>query len=271
MPDQRATVDQLTDELLEEEGVAPGSLHEKLAKIVGKYCRKHLVEHLRRRGRSERVEPEDGRVPSSRSPARALIEQLGPTSGQENDRRPSIREDALEKIEEVRLGPVDVLDEDDRGRRGCELFDEGNGRRVQSLAGIERMKLWSNVEPEREPEDLASLERHGHLLDGGALAQPEVLADDLPERPVRDAVAVGETTARSNDRGTLLLREHVPELVDETRLSHARLPDDRHEVRLGVCARTAVGGAQQIELAVTADEDADEVRSRPADASSPQR
>ena len=256
MPDQRATVDQFSDELLEEERVAPGSLHEKLPKIVGKDRREHLVQHLRRRGGSERVEPEDGRVPPSRSPGRALIEQLRPSSGQENDGRPSIRDDPLEKIEEVRLGPVDVLDENDRGRRGCELLDERNGRRVQSLTRIERVELWSNVEPEREPEDLASLERPGRILDGGALAQPEVLSDDLPERPVRDAIAIGETTAGSNDRGTLLRHEHIPELVDETRLSHAGLPDDRHEVRLCVCARTAVGGAKQLELTVTADEHA---------------
>jgi hypothetical protein len=170
VPDQRAAVDQLTDELLEEERVAPGCCTRSSRRSSGSTGRKHLVEHLRRREGRKRVEPENGRVPPSRSPARALIEQLRPTCGQENDRRPSIREDALEKIEQVRLGPVDVLDEDDRGRRGCELFDERNGRRVQSLAGIERMKLWSNVEPEREPEDLASLERHGHILEGGALA-----------------------------------------------------------------------------------------------------
>ena len=69
---------------------------------------------------------------------------------------------------------------------------------VQPLPRVERVELGRDVEPEREPEDLASLEAPLELLGGCALTQREVLAHDLAERPVGDPVAVRETAAGSN-------------------------------------------------------------------------
>jgi hypothetical protein len=71
----------------------------------------------------------------------------------------NVGHDPLEEIQEVDLGPVDVLDQDDSGPLRRKLVDEGDDGLVESLACIERMQLTSDVEPECQSEDLTALER----------------------------------------------------------------------------------------------------------------
>ena len=130
--DERATVDEISDELLQEERVALGSLHdegrEDRRKLDGRSTRRATAR--RRLGQRE-LEPDDGRVSPSGSPGRAPVEQLRPSSGKRRIGRPSIREDPLERIEEVLLGPVDVLDEERPGRRRVRAPRRTHDRRVQ--------------------------------------------------------------------------------------------------------------------------------------------
>ena len=92
-----------------------------------------------------------------------------------------------------------------------------------------------------------------------------MLTHDLAERPVGDAVPVCETSTRTCDRGGILGSERIPQLLYEPRLPHSGLPDDRHEMRLGVHGGPPIRRAKKLELAVTAHEDAREA----ADATRP--
>ena len=191
------------------------------------------------------------------------FEDLRPCRGDEHHGRPHVGDQPLEEIEQIRLCPVDVLDdEDDRGA-GRELLDKGHGGRMKPLARVEGMKLGCDVESEREPEDLAALETRGDLGSRNTFPECEVLAHHFAERPVRDARAVREAAARATRWSGLLRRESLPELADESRLPDARLADDRHEVRVGLRSGAPVCRAQELELRIASDENASKAAHAP--------
>jgi hypothetical protein len=96
-------------------------------------------------------------------------------------------------------------------------------------------------------------ESFGDELGRIAVSDAELLLDDLAERPVR-GVPVGETPAGAPTRLRLLLREPLPQLPGQPRLADTRVAEDRHEVRRAELDGPAVGGAEQLELGVAADE-----------------
>ena len=73
---------------------------------------------------------------------------------------------------------------------------------------------------------------------------PELLAEDLAERPVGD-VAVGEAAAGALQRLRRLLGEPAPELAHERRLADACVAHERHEVRLPLLDGVPVDRLQQ--------------------------
>ena len=83
--DEHAAVDELADELLEEERVPVGALHEQVAQLL-RHLRELLLEQLRDGVDGQRVEPEDGRVALSGSPRRPDVENLRPRRGDEHRR-----------------------------------------------------------------------------------------------------------------------------------------------------------------------------------------
>ncbi len=214
--DQDAAVDELAHELLQEEGVPVCALDHQPTDVVGKDAGKHPVEEKRGVLSRQRIEPEHRGVPPRRAPCGTNVEDLRAGGGHEHHRGTNVGREALEKVEEVGLGPVDVLDEENGRAVGCDLLDELDRRCVQTLARIERVYAGRDVEAEREREDLALAEPRGHLLRGGALGQPVVLADDLAERPVGDPGAVCEAAPGAGDGCRSLVFEHRPELVHQT-------------------------------------------------------
>ncbi len=263
--DERAAVDELSDELLEEERVAFRPFDHGSPDVLRQSCRDHLVDHACSRVGRKRGEPEDGRVPLRRAPRRSRLEHVRSSGGEDDERSARIRDDALEEIEQIWLGPVDVLDQQHRRAPERNLLDEPHRCEVQLLPRVERVELGSDVQTEREPEDLTSLETALELLGGRTLTECELLAHDLAERPVGDSIAVRETAACPNHRRRLFVREDREELSHETRLPDAGLADEGDEVGLGAGCRAAIGGAEQVELAIAAHEDPAETRnaSRP--------
>src|SRR4029450_10810814 len=81
----------------------------------------------------------------------------------------------------------------------------------------------------------------------------EVLAQNLPERPVRE-VAVRETPADVLNRLGGLIAEPPPELLHERRLADARVADQRDDVGLALLDRMTEDRLQQLELRAAANE-----------------
>ncbi len=115
------------------------------------------------------------------------------------------------------------------------------------------MGLARHVEPEGQPEDLPVAESQAHGLLAFVLEQPQLLAEDLSERPVGD-VAVGEAPAGALQRLRRLIGEPAPELTHESGLADACVAHQRHDMRLPLLGGVTVDRLQQRELRVAADE-----------------
>ena len=115
------------------------------------------------------------------------------------------------------------------------------------------MGVAGDVEAEREAEDLAVAEPASNGLLLLALGNPELLAEDLAERPVRD-VAVRQAAAGALQRLRSLLGEPAPELAHQGRLADAGVAHQRHDVRLPLLGGVAVDRLQQRKLRVAPDE-----------------
>ena len=173
------------------------------------------------------------RVAFSRSveERRPLLEQLLAGETDDEDRPLALVREVLDELEERRLRPVDVVeDEDERClARPClaELAEEprdlGGGRR---RLGIERGE-------------------HGVAL--LALGR---LGEDLAQRPVRDALAVGETAAPERCHALRPSRE----LGSEPRLPHSRRRDDERDPSRAAVDRALERPSQRCELSLPADE-----------------
>ena len=153
---------------------------------------------------------------------RRRAESSGTSGCEHDDRASGIARNAFEEIEQVVFRPVDVLDEHEERPVGRQLLDELDGRFVQLLPSLERMQLSGDVEAERQAQDLPLAESLADRLRWVAVMDAELLPHDLAQRPVRDPVAVGETTTRPAQWRRLLLGEQLPELADEARLPDAR-------------------------------------------------
>ena len=154
---------------------------------------------------------------------------------------------------------MDVLDEEDRRTVGGQLLDESDCGRMETLASVERVEVRRDVEPEGEPEDLAARETRDDLIRGRPLAQPEVLAHHLAERPVRDPRAVGEAPCRC-DRAAPASSSAS---ASQSSLTSRDLPTPGSPTIVTRCgsdcaAATPVRGPKQLELAVPTDEDTPE-------------
>ena len=116
-------------------------------------------------------------VRSAASPRRALVEELRASETDEAERRVARPVgQVLDQVEERRLGPVDVLD-DERQRPLAARAARVTCRRSRKTSS-------------------------GRL---GRRARPRVLlgiggGEDLAQRPVADPLAVGKTPSRENDR-----------------------------------------------------------------------
>ena len=115
---------------------------------------------------------------------------------------------------------------------------------MQPVLRRERMQVARDVQPECEAEDLALVEPVAHHVGRVALEDAEVLFQNFAERPVGDALAVGETSPRSAQRLRLRLRKLLPQLADQTCLADAGVAENRDEDRMRSLDRAAVGGLE---------------------------
>jgi hypothetical protein len=160
---------------------------------------------------------------------------------------------------------VQVLDEDDDRLLPHEILEELDPRLVQALARREGVQVAGDVEAERQAEHSARVEEAERRLGRIAFEQPQVLLQHLSERPVGDALAVGQAAARPPEGRRVLVAEPLPELPREPRLAHAGVAHHRHDVRAPITRDSAERRLEQSELALAPDEGAPEA----ADAARP--
>ena len=78
-----------------------------------------------------------------------MIEEIRPSGREEDDGCTDVGDEPIEQIEEVALGPVNVLDDENGWRDRSNLFDERDRVTVQPLARVEGVQVRRDVEPER--------------------------------------------------------------------------------------------------------------------------
>ena len=129
VPDDHALVDQVTDDLFEEEGVALGALEDPLT---------HGSRQIRHREQQpdepvrfdggERVEADRGDVALAAAPTGTPLGQLRARRTQEECRPDHAVGELLQEIEQRLVGPVDVVDHRDQRRPAREGREEGTPR-----------------------------------------------------------------------------------------------------------------------------------------------
>ncbi len=273
LADEVSLVDQLTDDLLEEERVAFGPFEDPGVhggrEIVD---REQLVdEPVGLLGR-QRIECDRGVVATSAPPRGAGRGQVRPRRTDEEHRSHHTLRRFVEQVQQRRIGPVDVLHDDDERRLGGERREERPPARMDLLPDLARFHRLEvelrigDVHREREcrgrPPGIG-----GHVL-GQQLAtrladllerelgrvrvqDSRVAFEDLRERPVRDPLAVREAPS-SNHGGAVSLRPQE-ELRGETALPHTGVAVDRDEVRPALGRRSPEHRQEQRELLVTTD------------------
>ena len=161
-------------------------------RLVRELAGDELVEHLGRLDRRQGIQPDERGVAAAATPRTAAVEQLGTRGADHEQRAANLAADPLEQVEQRILGPVQVLDEQDRRRFRRQLAEELDPGLLEAVAHGKRMRVAGEVEAESEPEDLPVAEPPARLLLRLALEDSQVLSQNLPERPVRE-VAVGQT------------------------------------------------------------------------------
>ena len=206
------------DELLDEERVPLGRVDDPLPRLLGEIAEplhERLAVLLRERVQGEHVAlglgaVHVGRV-SNRS-GRAVHRRRRGTSCDE-------RGEVLDEVEERRLRPVDVVEDDDEGPR--------RSHRLEQPADAPGDLLGRDGRVRRSERGLDA-----HRGELGVARAPERGADvsnlgcELLERPVRDPLAVGK--APPDEHARLRAPEQLPR---EARLPDAGGADDRRELR----------------------------------------
>ena len=149
---------------------------------------------------------------------------------------------------------MQVLDED-RGRplRG-QFLEETRPRRVQPLAHGQRVHVLRRGQAEREAEPVTATDPFGGHVRRIAVQDPEMLLQNLAERPVRDPVTVRQAPAAAQQRLRRLAAQPPPEFTKEPGLAHPGITDDRDQGRPAAGDDAAIGLPQVRQLAVAADE-----------------
>ena len=247
-------------------GIALGPREDLRPQLVGQAGDEAGEQLLHRLGR-ERLEVDRGEVAMTRAPGRPPLEQLGPRLRDDEDRRVAgPLEQVLDEVEQRRVRPLHVL-EDHHHR-----VDVGQPLEEQPPGGEEVLALVAAallLEPEQvgQPRlDEAALVRVGDVLldDRGELGErrarllvlddPRAHPDHVRERPVGDALAVGEAAAAVPVRDLDDPVEVLVELPAEPRLADPGDPGDRDEVRLALVGAGVEELLDLAQLTVAADE-----------------
>ena len=243
--------------LLEEERISLGLLEQERA-LRGRHL--GALEQRVREVRSllclERPELDGECARIAAGPRRPVLEQLGP-SDRDDQQRPGaeLPRDVLEQVEQLLLGPVDVLEHEHERLHLGELLCPPPGRPAQLLAGA--VAVGGAADAERDGEQLGdrlALATGAQLLDG--VVGRIVVGDSgrhlhhRREREVGDPLAVRQRAPEQNRRTLAALRE----LAHEAGLADARLAEDSDEVGAPIADGAGVHVLEQLELTPAADE-----------------
>ncbi len=190
--------------LLDEERIAAGGVSDPSNERFVAF-REQAADKLIGLLAPERLQQHRRCVQLASAPTRPRVEQLRPPHAEQQDRRvPGEVCDVLDQVEERRLPPVDVVEDDhERQLRGGGL--ERLPHRPGGLRGRGR-----RIELAEEHRD-----RPLYPLVAARLAE---LLQDLDHRPVRDALAVGQAASAQHAR----VFDGRKELRDESRLARRR-------------------------------------------------
>ena len=150
---------------------------------------------------------------------------------------------------------------------GCSSASRcAHSRAAQAISCALASDCTASSTPEREPEQVGDglvLAERAQLVDRDVervvVGDAGRALDHLGERPVGDALAVGQAAAGQH-RGAL---DRAGELAREPALPHAGLAVHREQVRAAVAEGAVVGVLEQLELGLAADERRLEGAARP--------
>ena len=115
---------EVREQLLDEEWVALGGLDDALAELWRQRVGQRVHE-LVRVVVAERLEDDERRTCAWRRPGGPHVEEVGARGAEDEDRRVARRGgDVLDEVEERRIGPVDVVDDEHERPHGGERLEE---------------------------------------------------------------------------------------------------------------------------------------------------
>ena len=255
---EMAVVDQHRDHLLDEQGVAFGSLgHARRHVAGGLRVADQIGDQLDRLGFGQRLQQDRRRVRDAAAPAGPVVTKLGPRLREDQDRGvPGPLGHVLHEIEERRLGPLEIVEEQEQRLTGGEDLEEPSEGPERLLDG--RLRPREADEARHEVGDtLRALARPDHgeqfpLRVPGRVQdrEPGRLTHDLDDRPERDALPVGEAPSTEDGRVRIDLGG---ELLHEPRLPGTGRSQDREEMAGAIRRDPLERLSEQRQLAVTAD------------------
>ena len=257
----RPALDEHSDRLLDEQRVSLGPIERLLRKRGGPLARRtgelaqQLLDELRALLLGEGLQLDRRRAHAAAAPAGPRVEELGPGQAEDEHRCAHAVRDVLDQVEERRLRPVDVLEEQDQRLHVCDA--------VHHLARGPGDLLWAPLALEGFHQSGRQPEHVRDSLLGAALAQlferllERVVVRDagrslhhLGERPVRDAFAVGKRSTHEHARSL----HAVEELSRQAALSDTGLAVDREQMRAAVAEAALERVLEELELVLPADE-----------------
>ncbi len=235
------------DQVLEEQRVALGGSQQLVPAQTGAAAPREPAQEPRRVGVRQRPQAQR-RAPAERGlPSRPALEQI--VAGQADDpdrRRRHVCSQVLDQVEQRRLGPLDVVECDHERAHPGERFEQPAHGPLHVLRRRRRARAPDRARHHVGHARRLPVARHERLERRHA-AQ---VVDDLLERPVGDALAVGQA-APDDDAGAGL--DVGDELLDEPRLADPGRPEHgRDDAAVGGDA-AVVAAAQARELAAAAD------------------
>ena len=238
------------DELLEEEWVPFRSLDDSREHRLWKLLGPEQCGELACLGRRQRPEVEEP-MSRLRCPPRSAFEQLRARRAEEQDREAARgRRHVLEQVEQGWLGPVQILELGDQRPlpgEGLEEAPHGPRRLLRSgrpLGGPDR--------PQHPPRDqVGPLVFAEELEKRRARVAVGEASDDVGQRPVGDAVSVGDATAQDSRR---LVADALEQLAHEPGLADPRRAHHRADPARGRLADRCEQSPQLAQLGVAAHE-----------------
>jgi hypothetical protein len=184
-------------ELLDEERVALSGLDDALSRLdreIDELCHERLAVAL-----GQGLERNEGRIRLRCGPDWSHLEEVWSRRA-EHEHRDVLRErcDVLDEIEERRLCPVNVVEDDDERRRPCQLLEQPADTPCD-LLGRNRCARHAECGLDPDSGELGV----AHALE--RIAEAPDLGGDLLQGPVGDSFAIREAAADDD------ARRHAPE------------------------------------------------------------